>query len=141
MIKNIKEKLTAFYQNKAEQKKKLDKWLEVLGREQTKTAVGKAKTTIWKVLKSILPRKWNAYIHFGFEDPATTGQLLGYYWMFIGLWGNHFVCVPDFENKVFSGNINAKGKLQVFKFLYAAYKFMFDKDLIYLRKINSEVQS
>lgn len=141
VILNIFQKIRAVYEKGIDLKGKLEKWIEVLGRDRTRRAIGKARHHIIGILKHMLPRKWNAYMEIGFDDPAVTGKVMGYYWMFIGLWGEHFVCVPDFENKVFSGMINAKGQIQVFKFLYVAYKFMFDKDLVYLRKINKEVNS
>jgi hypothetical protein len=140
-IINIRQKVKAVQQKGIDLRQKADKCLEILKREQTQNAIEKIKHHIIALLKHILPRKWNAYLNFGFEDPATTGQVLGYYWMLIGLWGEHFVCVPDFEHKVLRGNIRAKGHIQVMKFLYVGYRFMFDKDLVYLRKIYSEINA
>lgn len=141
VLKSILQKCRDLWNKGVHIREKLAKWLEVLQRERTKIAVGKAKRQIVRLLKQILPRKWNAYVEFGFDDPAVTGQILGYYWMLIGVWGEHFICVPDFEHKVFSGNIEAKGRIQVFQLIYAAYQFMFDKDLVYLRKLGSEIDS
>lgn len=141
MILSILQKIKSVYEKGINLKEKLEKWIEVLSRDRTKHAIGKAKHHIIGILKHVMPQKWNAYMEIGFDDPAATGKVMGYYWMFAGLWGEHFVCVPDFENKVFSGTINAKGRIQVFRFLYVAYKFMFDKDLVYLRKINKEINS
>lgn len=141
VLKGILQKCRDLWNKGVHIREKLAKWLEVLQRERTKIAVGKAKRQIVRLLKQILPRKWNAYVEFGFDDPAVTGQILGYYWMLIGVWGGHFICVPDFEHKVFSGNIEAKGRIQVFQLIYAAYQFMFDKDLVYLRKLGSEIDS
>lgn len=141
VIKSILQKCKDLWEKGVNIKEKLNKCIEILSRERTKTAVGKAKHQIIRLLKHILPRKWNAYVNFGFDDPAVTGQILGYYWMLIGLWGEHFICVPDFEHKTFSGNIEAKGRIQVFQLIYVAYQFMFDKDLVYLRKLGSEFDS
>lgn len=141
VLKGILQKCRDLWNKGVHIREKLAKWLEVLQRERTKIAVGKAKRQIVRLLKQILPRKWNAYVEFGFDDPAVTGQILGYYWMLIGVWGGHFICVPDFEHKVFSGNIEAKGRIQVFQLIYASYQFMFDKDLVYLRKLGSEIDS
>ena len=141
VIKNMLQKCRDLWNKGIDIREKLKKWIEILSRERTKTAVGKAKRQICRLLKHILPRKWNAYVNFGFEDPALTGQILGYYWMFIGLWAERLICVPDFEHKTFSGNIRAKGHIQVFQLIYAAYQFLFDKDLVYLRKLGSEMNS
>ena len=141
VITGILQKIRDIYEKGVNLKEKLDKWIEVLERERTRQALDKAKHHIVGLLKHVMPRKWKAFLLLGFDDPAVTGKIMGYYWMFIGLWGEHFICTPDFEHKVLKGNIEARGHIQVFKFLYIAYKFMFDKDLIYLRKIKEEVNS
>lgn len=141
LIKSIIQKATNLYHKGTDLKKKVEKWVEVLKRERTRLAIGKAKLKIIKLLKHIMPRKWKAYVEYGFEDPGTTGQIYGYYWMFLGIWSERLICVPDFEHKVFKGSIFAKGHMQVIQFIYVAFQFMFDKDLVYLRKINTEVNS
>lgn len=141
LIKSIIQKVTNLYHKGTDLKKKAEKWVEVLKRERTRLAIGKAKLKIIKLLKHIMPRKWMAYVEYGFEDPGTTGQIYGYYWMFLGIWSERLICVPDFEHKVFKGSIFAKGHMQVIQFIYVAFQFMFDKDLVYLRKINTEVNS
>ena len=141
LIDTIIQKTTNLYHKGIDLKEKTGKWVEVLKRERTKQAIGKAKLKIMGLLKHILPRRWNAYVEYGMDDPGTTGQIYGYYWMFSGIWNEHFICVPDFEHKVFKGSLQAKGYMQVIKFLYVAFQFMFDKDLVYLRKINKEVNS
>lgn len=141
LIKSIIQKVINLYHKGTDLKKKAEKWVEVLKRERTRLAIGKAKLKIIKLLKHIMPRKWKAYVEYGFEDPGTTGQIYGYYWMFLGIWSERLICVPDFEHKVFKGSIFAKGHMQVIQFIYVAFQFMFDKDLVYLRKINTEVNS
>lgn len=135
LIRKIKD----IYQKGLDLKKKADAWLTVLGREQTKSGIDKAKGHIISLLLHILPRKWKAYVKLGFDDPAVTGKIMGYYWMFIGLWGEHLICVPDFENRVLEATLTAKGHIRGIKFIYIAWKVLFDKDLKYLRKLNAEV--
>lgn len=133
------QKVKDIYQKGLDLKKKADAWITVLGREQTKNGIDKAKGHISSLLLHILPRKWKAYVKLGFDDPSLTGKIMGYYWMFIGLWGEHLICVPDFENRVLEVNLTAKGHIRGIKFIYIAWKVLFDKDLKYLRKLNAEV--
>lgn len=140
-IEMIIQKIRDIIQKGVDVKEKAERWVEYLSKDQTKVAISKVKDHIIKLLKHILPRKWNAYVEMGFDDPATTGKILGYYWMFIGLYGNHFVCVPDFEHKVLKANLEAKGRIQIFQFVYVVFQFLFDKDLVYLRKTISKVNS
>lgn len=135
------EKCRALREQGLNLKQKLEKWVEILSRDKTKSALEQAKLQIIRLLKHLLPRKWSVYLQFGFDDPATTGKLLGYYWMFIGLWGGHVVCVPDFEHQILLGKIDAKGHIRLFWLLYAAYHFLFDQELVYLRKLKSELDS
>lgn len=139
VIAGILQKIRDVYEKGVNLREKIDKWIEVLERERTRQALDKVKHHIIGLVKHIMPKKWKAFALLGFEDPALTGKIMGYYWMFIGLWGEHFICTPDFEHKVLKGNIEARGHIQVFKFLYVAYRFLFDKDLVYLRKIKEEV--
>lgn len=141
LIASLMQKMSNLYHKGIDIKEKAEKWIEVLKRERTRLAIGKAKQRIMGLLKHIMPRKWKAYVEYGFEDPGTTGQIYGYYWMFLGIFTEHLICVPDFEHKVFRGSVFAKGHMQAVKFLYIAFQFMFDKDLVYLRKINREVNS
>lgn len=138
-ILTLIQKVKDIYQKGLDLKKKADAWITVLGREQTKNGIDKAKGHIISLLLHILPRKWKAYVKLGFDDPAVTGKIMGYYWMFIGLWGEHLICVPDFEHKVLEATLTAKGHIRGIKFIYIAWKVLFDKDLKYLRKLNAEV--
>ena len=138
-IQTLIQKAKDIYQKGLDLKKKADAWITVLGREQTKNGIDKAKGHIISLLLHILPRKWKAYVKLGFDDPAVTGKIMGYYWMFIGLWGEHLICVPDFEHKVLEATLTAKGHIRGIKFIYIAWKVLFDKDLKYLRKLNAEV--
>ena len=140
-LDTIVQKIKDLIQKGVDMKEKIDQWVEILQRERTKVALVKVKDQVIKLLKHILPRKWNAYVEMGFDDPATTGKILGYYWMFIGLYGNHFVCVPNFEEKVLTAYVDAKGRIQVAQFVYVVFKFLFDKDLVYLRKVISKANS
>ncbi|MCH5280261.1 MAG: DUF2953 domain-containing protein [Lachnospiraceae bacterium] len=138
-ILTLIQKVKDIYQKGLDLKKKADAWITVLGREQTKNGISKAKGQIISLLLHILPRKWKAYVKLGFDDPSLTGKIMGYYWMFIGLWGEHLICVPDFENRVLEASLTAKGHIRGIKFIYVAWKVLFDKDLKYLRKLNAEV--
>lgn len=134
-------KIKNLYNNGIQTKEKLEKWIIVLKREKTKKAIDECKDILILILKEILPRKWNLNVHFGFDDPSTTGQIVGYYWMFIGLLANHVYCFPDFDKKVFEGELKAKGHIRVFTFVRVAWKFFFSPRLKYLRKIKSEVDA
>lgn len=140
-INRISDKIKEIRKKETNLKEKYNKWLVVLKRDRTKEALEKCKNTLCKVLKAVLPRKWKLFVHYGMEDPALTADILGYYWMLFAVLSGHIDCQPDFENKVFECNLHAKGYIRMITMVIAGWKFLFDQDLIYLRKIKKEVDS
>ena len=140
-INRISDKIKKIRKKETNLKEQYNKWLVVLKRDRTKEALEKCKNTLCKVLKAVLPRKWNLFVHYGMEDPALTADILGYYWMLFAVLSGHIDCQPDFENKVFECNLHAKGYIRMITMVIAGWKFLFDPDLIYLRKIKKEVDS
>lgn len=140
-INRISDKIKKIRKKETNLKEQYNKWLVVLKRDRTKEALEKCKNTLCKVFKAVLPRKWNLFVHYGMEDPALTADILGYYWMLFAVLSGHIDCQPDFENKVFECNLHAKGYIRMITMVIAGWKFLFDPDLIYLRKIKKEVDS
>lgn len=137
----VSDKIKKIRKKETNLKEQCNKWLTVLKRDRTKEAFQKCKTTVCKVIKAVLPRKWKMFVHYGLEDPALTADILGYYWMLFAVLSGHIDCQPDFENKVFEFNLHAKGHIRMITMVVAGWKFLFDPDLIYLRKIKKEVDS
>lgn len=140
-VGKVSDKIKKIRKKETNLKEQCNKWLTVLKRDRTKEALQKCKTTVCKVIKAVLPRKWKTYVHYGLEDPALTADILGYYWMLFAVLSGHIDCQPDFENKVFEFNLHAKGHIRMITMVIAGWKFLFDPDLIYLRKIKKEVDS
>ena len=74
------------------------------------------------MLRHILPCKLKARIKFGFEEPATTGNVLGIASIFYGIYGSNLELEPDFDRQVLAGEYNLKGRIRVFTLLLAAWK-------------------
>lgn len=81
------------------------------------------------LLKCIAPRKIKGYLHIGMEDPATTGQILGYYGMLYPLIGEHIDVIPDFEHVILEGTLKIRGNITLFQAVGIACTIYFDKDL------------
>lgn len=81
------------------------------------------------LLKRIAPRKVKGYLHIGMEDPATTGQILGYYGMLYPLIGEHIDVVPDFDHVILEGTLKIRGNITLFQAVRIACTIYFDKDL------------
>lgn len=90
---------------------------EFISDDNTKEAFGFLKKEALILLKHIRPRRIKGYVHFGFDDPSYTGNLLGLIYMILRGSPKEFRINTDFENKVFDGEIHAKGRVQCYLLL------------------------
>ena len=127
--KSIKQKLTEMWQKLIDICQKIknvkaikDEFVNFLKKEESKNAIREIKTTIFKVIKKILPIKLSARLRFGFEDPSTTGNVLGIASVFYGIYGDKFELEPDFEQECLEGEYSLKGKIRVITLVCAALK-------------------
>lgn len=64
-----------------------------------------------RLLKHIRPRKIAGELVFGFDEPSTTGQVLGLIGTLYPLIPEKLVIIPDFQDKIFSCDLTARGHL------------------------------
>ncbi len=105
--------------------------------ERTKAAVA----LIWKqagiLLRQALPRKIRGELHFGTDDPALTGQILGGISIFYPLFMDNVKVTPDFENSVLEGELFLKGRLRAVTVLRIAWRLYRDRNVRRLyRRLN-----
>lgn len=108
---------------------------EFLKKPSVRKTIQKIFSRLKKTIKKVLPRKLNANIHFGFGDPAITGQVLAIASMFYAWYCGCINLEPDFESEeiVIDGNIDMKGKIRFIYFLSfiikTAINIWFDKEI------------
>ena len=71
-------------------------------------------------------------MRFGMESPATTGQIMGIYGIVTSVWGckgYHLDVKPDFDNKVFEGTLDLKGRIALYVIVFAAIRVYFNKGI------------
>ena len=90
---------------------KIKKWYRFLQMDDTKQALIFLKGKGFLVLRHMLPVKIQGNLHFGFEDPSITGQVLAVAGMVYPLYGKTFRIIPDFEQQVLEGEVNLKGRV------------------------------
>ena len=86
------------------------------------------KRQIIRLLKHILPRKMKGRIRFGFEDPATTGQILTYISPFYGWYAKSVTIEPVFDEKVIDGELHLKGHIRVAVLLWIVVRVILNKN-------------
>lgn len=91
--------------------------------------------TLWGIIK---PKKLEGYVHFGLNDPASTGQVLGILATFL-VWYDHYLQIaPDFEKACVDGYLKGNGKFFLFPITKLIIKILFNKNLI---KVIKKVQT
>lgn len=77
-----------------------------------KKALEILKKELMHILRYLRPKKLEGSLHFGFEDPYLTGELLAVLSVLYPWYGDNVTIQPDFENQVFECNLAAKGSIR-----------------------------
>lgn len=131
----ITEKLQSIQNKINDWKSTIDSYRAFIEREDFKRAFALCKKQLLCVWKNIRPQKLKADIHFGFDDPATTGQILAYLGMLYSVLGKDIRIRPDFEKTIIEGKVLVKGRVTLFILLRALWILYFDKDIKRLIRI------
>ena len=107
-------------------------YIELIKEEETKLIFGRVSGRVLKVLKSIRPRKLKADIIAGTGAPDTTGYLMAVAGMLYPCLGRHVNITPDFDNTIFEGKIEFKGRITLFVLIIHGIKLYMDKELVNL---------
>lgn len=113
----------------------IEYYIGVLQSDTFKRAFSLCKEEVLSVFSYIMPRKFQAELTIGTDDPAVTGKILSYYGMLYPFIGGHIAVIPDFERKRIEGTVFIKGKIRLFTFIKAAIRIYFNKDIRKLLKL------
>lgn len=105
-------------------------------------------TVLWRLVweniaalwKHSSPRKLKGKIRFGTSDPCTTGQILGVVGAGYGLLGRGVQITPDFENTVLEGNLELKGRIQIFVLLLIAKRVFLSDEWRHFKKQTDQLK-
>ncbi len=129
-INNLGGKIEDLDQKKDDILKKVRKVQKLIQMDSTKHAVKSVIKYLKQILKHVAPRKYNGMVHFGMEDPSTTGQVVGVFGALLPIYKDHIVVRPDFENKIMEGELHLKGRIRIGFFAIIAVKALLNRDLI-----------
>ena len=106
----------------------LDRWDQVKaiweGYPQKEETVAAIKQMLGGILKAPLPKKYDVKLRIGMKDPATTGQILMYYYALTPVLfpkttrRRKFVLETEFEESVLDVTAVCKGRFSVGSFLW-----------------------
>lgn len=118
---------------------KIKRYIEIIRSATFEKAFEKAKDRIFKLLKHILPRKWKINLDVSFEDPATTGTVLGISSMLYPITKGNLQVYSDFSDPHFLADGFLKGHITVCKVLWLAGSVYFDRRIKKIIKLFREV--
>lgn len=87
-----------------------------------------------KLLFRILPRADRLYLHFGFEDPATTGQVLGGLSILYPICGEKMELCPEFNEEILEGEVKCHGRIRPVSLVIFAVKSFLNKQFFSMVK-------
>lgn len=86
------------------------------------------------ILKHLLPKKVKADLILGFDDPATTGQVLSIC-SFLYLWyGESVNITPVFDESIIEGDVDIRGRIRLGTLAALAVRILFNRNFRILLK-------
>lgn len=94
-----------------------------------KTAFTKVKKEALRLLGRLKPKTVKAKIHYGFEDPYRTGQVLAGLSILYPFMGKQTEIVPDFEQKILEGTLLIRGKVHILHFVLLLWNLFWCREV------------
>ena len=138
ILKKWKEKWNIFLKGIKEIGDKKDALLKIYHSKRFDLAKQDIKAYLKKAFLIIKPDKLEGFLHFGLEDPAITGKILGILAMILPLYQGFLTINPDFTKSCLDGTLKGKGKIFLFPIVKLAIKVILNKNLI---KVTKKVQT
>ena len=98
--------------------------------EETHTkAFQKVKKESKRLIWCLRPKNVKMNLHYGFDDPYRTGQMLAVLSMIYPFVGDNMNVQPDFEHQIFEGNLYIKGKLRAYHLIFFGIRLVLDDNV------------
>lgn len=121
-LKSIKKRLGQF-------DKKKKRIFKSIKDEKNRLAIKILFKLLIKLLKHILPQRVKGRVEFGFEDPATTANIVGYISLLHPKYYKRVEIIPVFNNEIIDINLDIRGRIQLVYILYILVIGFFDKNI------------
>lgn len=123
-------------------KLKVEHYLELWNRKETQITFSRAKTKLGRMIKAVLPRKWEIVGEIGLDNPCTTGQLMGILGALYPVIGGRIKMVPDFEHEVMKIQGRLKGHIRLGNLLYQVVSLLLNRQCFkFIKLILDELSS
>lgn len=138
---NFKATVLAIGKKLTSSKQKLAEVKEILLEENSRMVYAFLKLRLIRIIRHIRPKKFQLYLHYGFEDPALTGEVTGVMAMFMGWYENAISLEPDFQQTVLEGSLKFRGSVQIAVLLWEAIRVVFHKSFrVMIKKLMGKIK-
>lgn len=104
-------------------------WLtKFLENSSTQHTLGLLWRQLKKIILHVIPTKASGSATLGFDDPATTGQVLAACSVLYALYGDSIVITPDFERSVLEGDLDLQGRIRAGTIAFCAVRVLLDRE-------------
>ena len=110
-------------------KETLKRYLDFLRSDLSREVYQILKNHLFYLLRHIRPHKIKGYVHYGFGDPALTGEFTGILYLILPAKCGELDLDPDFEDQVCEGEVLALGHIRICHLALTGAKIFFDKKL------------
>lgn len=127
--KTIKRRMQKMTENLRNITEKVRHYYDLLREDSTKEAFYFCRSQLLWLLRKVAPRKMTGDVQFGTGDPAMTGQVMGMISVILPVYSYEIELEPDFEKKIFEGEVKVKGSVQTWSFVVVAWRLWRNKNL------------
>lgn len=129
-FQHTKEEIVLWIKQFRETKAKANDLYKFITHKRTKAAWNSVKHYINLLWRHIKPRKLKGTLHFGFEDPAITGQALGLVSLALPIYKHDITIAPDFEQRIIEGELDGSGRVRLSYIIMLVITVLRDKNLM-----------
>ncbi|CVI72977.1 hypothetical protein NDGK_02804 [Clostridiales bacterium CHKCI001] len=139
--KKLKATVLTIWKKLTSSKQKLVEVKEILLEENSRMVYVFLKVRLVRIIRHIRPKKFQLYLHYGFEDPAFTGEITGIMAIFMGWYENTISLEPDFQQTVLEGSLKFRGSVQIAVLLWEAIRVVFHKSFrVMIKKLMGKIK-
>ena len=108
---------------------KIKGYVDIIKSDEFKESFALVKKQLCRLLKAILPRKWEINASLGFEDPSLTGYVCALSGAMYMWFRKHIHIVGDFDEEKIDAKAYFKGRIYIVVLVYVFMRVWFNKKI------------
>ncbi|MBP5623496.1 MAG: hypothetical protein J6X36_01350 [Lachnospiraceae bacterium] len=108
---------------------KIKGYVDIIKSDEFKESFALVKKQLCRLLKAILPRKWEINASLGFEDPSLTGYVCAVSGAMYMWFRKHIHIVGDFDEEKIDAKAYFKGRIYIVVLVYVFLRVWFNKKI------------